>query len=237
MKYSHEKEHFYFGGKYLRSGVYGGLDGIVTTFAVVAGVIGANLSSAIILILGFANLIADGISMAVGDYLSTKSEGEYYKKEFNTENKLSKANPKNERKLFSEILKRKGYSSIDANKISLLVSKNKKFLVDSTLREEIGFLREDVAPGRNAIITFLSFIVFGFLPLVLFVIGAFFGVTIPNAFLWASVLSGVSLFCLGAVKSKITGQNWIGSGAITLLVGGIAAIAAYFVGEILARIV
>jgi len=80
-KKDYEELHSSSGGKYLKRGVYGRLDGVVTIFAVVAGVVGANLSSAIILILGFANLIADGISMAVGDYLSTKSQGEYYKAE------------------------------------------------------------------------------------------------------------------------------------------------------------
>ena len=81
QKRGNSELHSTSGGKYLKSWIYGGLDGVVTTFAVVAGVVGANLSSAIILILGFANLIADGISMAVGDYLSTKSQGEYYKAE------------------------------------------------------------------------------------------------------------------------------------------------------------
>ncbi|MFH1325167.1 MAG: VIT1/CCC1 transporter family protein, partial [archaeon] len=62
--------------KYLPEFVYGGIDGSVTTFAVVAGVMGASLSSAIVLILGFANLFADGFSMAVSNYLSTKSNAE-----------------------------------------------------------------------------------------------------------------------------------------------------------------
>ena len=65
--------------KYLPEFVYGGIDGSVTTFAVVAGAVGASLSSAIILILGFANLFADGFSMAVSNYLSTKSELEIHK--------------------------------------------------------------------------------------------------------------------------------------------------------------
>ena len=74
-------EHHTKEGKYLKSVVYGGLDGIITTFAIVAGVTGAALTSSIVLILGFANLLADGISMAVGDYLSTKSAQEYRKEE------------------------------------------------------------------------------------------------------------------------------------------------------------
>ena len=77
---------------YLPEFVYGGIDGVITTFAVVAGAIGANLSSSIILILGFANLFADGFSMATSNYLSTRSQVELHKghkdeKLFNTEAK------------------------------------------------------------------------------------------------------------------------------------------------------
>lgn len=77
-------------GKYLAEFVYGGTDGAVTTFAVVAGAIGASLSSAIILILGFANLFADGFSMAISNYLSVKSE-----KELNHRSKLFRDHGKN----------------------------------------------------------------------------------------------------------------------------------------------
>lgn len=72
--YRKHKNHVEY--KYLPEFVYGGIDGSVTTFAVVAGVIGASLSSSIILILGFANLFADGFSMATSDYLSIKTENE-----------------------------------------------------------------------------------------------------------------------------------------------------------------
>src|SRR3989338_10774556 len=88
----HKKE-----GKYIKSFVYGGLDGIITTFAVVAGVTGASLNAGIVLILGFANLTADGISMAFGDYLSTKAEKEYGRAERKKEEKAVQS-PKIEKK-------------------------------------------------------------------------------------------------------------------------------------------
>ncbi|MDP3975671.1 MAG: VIT1/CCC1 transporter family protein, partial [bacterium] len=72
-------------GKYLPEAVYGASDGIVTTFAIVSGVVGADLSTSIILILGFANLLADGFSMAAGNYLSIKSEKEYHREEYRRE--------------------------------------------------------------------------------------------------------------------------------------------------------
>lgn len=75
------EEHGGASHQYIGDMVYGGLDGIVTTFAVVSGVAGANLGSGVILILGMANLLADGLSMATGAYLSLKSELEYYQRE------------------------------------------------------------------------------------------------------------------------------------------------------------
>jgi len=71
------------GARYLPEFVYGGIDGAITTFAVVSGVLGASLSASIVLILGFANLIADGFSMAVSSYFSTKSRNDVNKKRAN----------------------------------------------------------------------------------------------------------------------------------------------------------
>lgn len=73
---SHGEKH-QSGGEYIKSAVYGGMDGIVTTYSVVMGVLGANLSMGVVLALGLANLFGDGLSMALGDYLSTKAEIEY----------------------------------------------------------------------------------------------------------------------------------------------------------------
>ena len=218
-KKNHEELHSSFGGKYLKSWVYGGLDGVVTTFAVVAGVVGASLSSAIILILGFANLIADGISMAVGDYLSTKSQGEYYKAEKGVEENETKKNPREEITRMGLLLIKKGFNRNDAKKISFLISKNKNYQADTMLHDELGLAYENV------------------LPLIIFIIGTVFNITIKNSFFWASILSGVSIFLLGVFKSKITNKNWFKSGMITFLIGGIAAVAAYFVGEILSKII
>lgn len=61
-------------GDYLKSAVFGGLDGIITTYSVVIGVFGAKLQVGVVLALGIANLIADGLSMSLGDFISTKSE-------------------------------------------------------------------------------------------------------------------------------------------------------------------
>lgn len=232
-----EAEHTVESGKYLKSAVYGGLDGIITTFAVIAGVVGASLNSTIILILGFANLIGDGISMAIGDYLSTKSESEYYKREEERERWEVRHNPSGEEKEMYEIYREKGYSPKDAKAMVKLLTKNKKYWIETMMHEELGLINEDVNPSRNAITTFLSFLTFGFIPLAIFVFGALFKININSPFLLTSVLSAIALFTLGSIKSKITNKKWYKSGIEMLLVGGLAAIAAYFVGEFISKLV
>src|SRR5512141_1628263 len=93
-------------GKYLGDAVYGALDGSITTFAVVAGVSGASLSSGIILILGFANLIGDGISMAVGNYLAKRSDASYRERE----RVLEQARTREHKDLLREIYRKKGFA-------------------------------------------------------------------------------------------------------------------------------
>lgn len=224
-------------GTYLKNWVYGGIDGIITTFAVVSGVVGANLSSSIILILGFANLIADGVSMAVGDYLSEKSKKDYYLVEKKNEEKFLKSDPKGEKTLLEKLYLNKGFNKKDSRTIVNIFAKNKNNLIKEILNEELDLNYERNKPVRGGIVTFLSFLFFGFIPLLLFVIASLFKITITNSFLWASLLSGAALFVLGVLKSRLTGKSWLNSGIQVLIVGGLAALAAYFVGELLASII
>jgi len=233
-----KNKHAHFkSGRYIKSFIYGGLDGTVTTFAVVAGVAGASLSSSVILILGFANLAADGISMAVSDYLSTKAEKEYDKNERKKEAKNIVKSPKFEKKELVKIYVKKGFSKKDAETISRILCKNKEACIDVMLSEELGIGNEDKNPVKNALVTFSSFVIFGFVPLLTYVISKMHYAFQNNTFLTASILTGLTLFLLGASKVKITGRNWLKSGAEMLLVGGITAIIAYFIGDVISKIV
>lgn len=220
-------------GRYLKSAVYGGLDGIITTFAVVAGVAGAALSAGVVLILGFANLIADGISMAIGDYLSSKSEREYQTAERTREAWEVEHYPEGEKKELVEIYTAKGIPAQDAEAMVSILAKNPKAWVDIMMVEELGIVGSDESPLANAAATFLSFGVFGFIPLLTYVVAAFVPFLRANSFLIAALLTGATLFVLGAVKVRITGKNWLVSGLETFVIGGIAAAAAYGVGVLL----
>ena len=236
VKYADE-QHTQAQGKYIKSLVYGGLDGIITTFAVVAGVAGASLSPSIVLILGFANLIADGLSMAIGDFLSTKAEREYYLAEKQREEWEIENFPEGEKREMIELYMDKGLEKKDAETISEILSKNNKSWVSVMMAEELGIIEDDSSPFKNALVTFISFIIFGFIPLLTYVVSKFLPFISANKFLLASILTGLTLFTLGAVKVKITNKNWVMSGLEMFIVGGIAAAAAYGIGALVSIIV
>ncbi|MCJ7694840.1 MAG: VIT1/CCC1 transporter family protein, partial [Anaerolineaceae bacterium] len=127
------EKHGGVGSQYIGSMVYGGLDGIVTTFAVVSGVAGADLGASVILILGMANLFADGFSMAVGAYLSEKSEKEYYEIERSREAWEVENFPEGERAELIEIYKQGGYSDVEAHDLVAIISKDKERWLDTMM--------------------------------------------------------------------------------------------------------
>jgi VIT1/CCC1 family predicted Fe2+/Mn2+ transporter len=213
--------------------IYGGLDGIITTFAVVSGVAGASLGSNIILILGLANLFADGFSMAVGSYLSTKSEQEYYERERQREAWEVEHYPEGEKTELFELYRLQGYSEEDAHKLVEIKSKDKKLWVDAMMLEELNMLKDDSNPIHNALATLVSFVVAGSVPLIVYLVGLFTPIAPNVSFPIALALSGLALFGLGAAKVLVTQNNPWRSGLEMLMVGGLAAGVAYVVGALL----
>ncbi len=236
LRISHDVGHEPHGsnsGKYIKSIVYGGLDGIITTFAVVAGVAGATLPVGIVLILGFANLIADGLAMAFGDFLSTRAEEEFYGAERDREEWEFDNHLEGEKRELVELYLEKGLSGEDAETIVDILAKDRDTMVDVMMVEELGLFKSDQSPLGNALATFLSFVLFGFVPLLSYVVG-YVGKLGPKfGFSWACVLTALTLFALGSLKARFTDRPWAGSGLEMLLVGGIAALAAFGIGHLL----
>ena len=228
-----EEKHTAEQGQYIKSLIYGGLDGIITTFAIVAGVAGASLSAGIVLIMGFANLIADGLSMAIGDYLSTKAEVEYKQAERERETWEVENYPEGEKQELVELYVQKGVDEEDAIQITELISKNKKAWIDIMMVEELGIVEENESPIMNGLVTFFSFIAFGFVPLMAYVFSRVSQMINIPVFSMACILTGITLFALGVLKVKFTGKNWFVSGLEMLIVGGVAAAAAYGIGALL----
>lgn len=218
---------------YIGDMVYGGLDGIVTTFAVVSGVAGARLGSEIILIMGMANLFADGFSMATGAYLSTKSEQEYYQHERQRESWEVEHFPDGERAELFEVYRSRGYSEEDAQGLVDIQTSDPERWVDAMMIDELGMLPDDRKPLLSSLATLISFVVAGSVPLLVYFWGLFVKTPAQDAFPISLGLSGLALFALGAAKVLVTKRNPFKSGLEMLLVGGLAAGVAYIVGALL----
>jgi VIT1/CCC1 family predicted Fe2+/Mn2+ transporter len=227
------EEHGSTSHQYIGDLVYGGLDGIVTTFAIVSGVAGAELGSDVILILGLANLFADGLSMAAGAYLSSKSEREYYQRERERETWEVEHLPEGERTELEELYRAKGYDPEDASALARIHSSDEKLWVDEMMVQELGLLPDERTPVFSALATLGSFVVSGSVPLVIYVLGLFIPINPVVSFAVSVVLSAIALFALGAAKVVVTERSWLRSGLEMLLVGGLAAGVAYLVGHLL----
>ncbi len=229
------EEHGSESSQFIGNMVYGGLDGIISVFAVVSGVAGASLTSGVLLILGAANLLGDGISMGIGAFLSQKSEKEYYQKERERESWEVENYPEGEKNELLAIYKNRGYSKEDAKKLVEIQSKDKDRWVDEMMVTELGMMKDERKPSSAALMTFGAFVLFGTLPLIIYMIDTVFhtNLSMPTMFLISILLSGLSLFGLGAAKYFITKRNPLVSGLEMLIVGGLAAAVSYLIGVLL----
>ena len=230
-KVSHSEDHSKVGG-YIKSIVFGGLDGIITTFAVVAGAAGGGLSVDVILILGFSSVFADAVSMGVGDALSTKAENEYILAEKRREEWELENYPEGEIEEMIDLYESKGLPRQDAETVIKIMAKHKDFFVNVMMAEELELQvpDEDDNPWVEGGVTFASFVFFGTIPLLAYAI--FYSVELYDSerFIVACCLTGVCLFSLGVTKSRFTGQKWYYAGSEIFLLGSAVAGLAYFIG-------
>jgi VIT1/CCC1 family predicted Fe2+/Mn2+ transporter len=227
------EEHGGMSAQYMSSMVYGGLDGIITTFAVVSGVAGADLSADVVLILGIANLLADGFSMATGEYLSAKSDREYYQREWQREAWEVDHFPEGERAELHEIYRGQGYPDADAARLVEIQTRDRRRWIDALMVGELRMLEGESTPLMSGIATLVAFVVAGSVPLVVYLLGLVIPIAEAISFPVSIALSGMALFGLGAAKVLVTERNAWRSGAEMLLVGGLAASVAYLVGTLL----
>lgn len=213
-------------GSHLRDAVYGGIDGAVTTFAIVAGVAGAGLSPTVILALGFANVLADGFSMAAGNYSGTKADLENLNRIRAMEERHIELEPDGEREELRQILAMKGLKGDVLAAAVRTVSANRAAWIDLMLVDEHGLSPSLPNPLTAALTTFFAFLTAGLVPLLPFLFG------LPNAFPVAGIATAVVFFVIGTAKSHWSLRSWWSSGAETLAIGGLAAGIAYLVGTL-----
>ncbi|SMO51717.1 VIT1/CCC1 transporter family protein [Fodinibius sediminis] len=222
--------------KYLAEFVYGGIDGSVTTFAVVAGSAGADLAPAIIIILGFANLIADGFSMSVGSYLSNKSELENFRKHERREHWEVENMPEQETEEVRNIFREKGFEGPLLEKVVTVITNDKERWVDVMMKEELAMMKRSKSPLAMGIVTFISFIIVGLVPLLIYILDYVTSAPLNHLFTSSIILTSLSFVGIGFLKSIVTQTSKLKSIGETLLLGTIAAVLAYYTGHFLEKL-
>lgn len=210
----------------LRDAVYGGIDGTVTTFAIVAGVAGAGLSPFIIVVLGLANVLADGFSMAAANYSGTKADQDNVRRIRQIEERHIKVYPKGEWLEAREILSRKGLKGRVLDQATDAITNDKESWIALMMEGEYGMGGIEPHPLRAALTTFLSFLLAGLVPLLPFLFG------LDNAFAISAGMTMATFFAIGALKSFWSLSPWWRSAGETLLIGGSAAALAFGVGTL-----
>jgi VIT1/CCC1 family predicted Fe2+/Mn2+ transporter len=212
---------------YLGDFVLGAIDGTVTTFAIVAGVAGAGLPRGVALVLGVANLVADGFSMAVGNYLSTKAERQVVDRVRMIEAQHIDEVPEGEREEIRQIFAAKGFEGDLLTQIVNVITDDRHRWIDTMVTEEFGLRIETPSPVRAALVTFVAFIIAGSVPLAPFFFSAD---QMENAFGVSTLTTGFTFFVIGLVKGHVVSGSKLLSGLETLLIGSAAASLAYVVG-------
>ena len=220
---------------YLKEIVYGGIDGIITTFAVVSGFAGAkhtgfvSLPTLVVLLFGFANLFADGLSMGLSSFLSTRSERDVYRAIKTKLRFFIKHHPNQARQETKKILSQQGFSRSETDDIASHFSNHPKPWLDWLLVNKHNFANTEQDNHKlMALTTFFSFIIFGFIPLVPYILLQ----AHPQLFLFSIIATSFALVILGMLRSQATTISLSRSIIETVTLGSLAASVAYFVGSL-----
>lgn len=212
---------------YIRDFIYGSIDGTVTTFAIVSGVVGAGMSNQAIIILGLANVLADGFSMASSNYLGTKSEIDERNLIHRYEKEQIAYKPEGEKEEIRQIFQMKGFTGPDLEKIVEVISQNENEWLKIMMQEEYGFGLKMRNPWKSAISTFVAFVICGIVPLLPFMLN------LRHDFFISSIFAAITFFLVGALKSRWSLESFYMSGMKTLLIGAVSSAIAYLTGSFL----
>ncbi|MER7544205.1 VIT1/CCC1 transporter family protein [Actinomadura sp.] len=214
-------------GGWLRPAVFGAMDGLVSNFALIAGVAGGQAGQKVVLLAGLAGLAAGAFSMAAGEYISVASQSELAEAEIEVERLELARHPAAEERELAEVFEARGVDAETAAEVARQLSRDPDEALEVHTREELGVTPGDLpSPVLAAGSSFLSFAVGAVLPVLPYLLGA--------ASLWpAAIVAALGLFSAGALVSRITTRPWWFGGARQLLFGAAAAGVTYAVGALI----
>jgi VIT1/CCC1 family predicted Fe2+/Mn2+ transporter len=214
-------------GGWLRPTVFGMMDGLVSNFALIAGVAGAGSSVSVraVVLAGLAGLVGGAFSMATGEYVSVQSQNESARAEIEVERHELRHNAAAELAELAQMYVERGVEPDLARSVAAQLSRDPDQALTVHVREELGMDPHALpSPWTAAGSSLLSFSVGALIPLLPYLIGA--------QVLWLSaVLAFIALFGAGALTSRFTERDWLYSGVRQLLVGGLAATVTYAMGQ------
>ncbi|GAB3664118.1 VIT1/CCC1 transporter family protein [Actinocorallia lasiicapitis] len=220
-------EHRDVNGGWLRPAVFGAMDGLVSNFALIAGVAGGQASHKIVVLAGLAGLAAGAFSMAAGEYISVASQSELAQAEIETERRELIKNPKAELEELTQLYEARGLDRGLAEQVAVALSRDPAEALEIHSREELGVVLDDLpSPVLAAVSSFLAFSVGATLPVLPYLLGA-------DGLLPSAVLAVLGLFGAGALVSRVTARSWWFSGLRQLAFGASAAAITYGVGSLI----
>lgn len=212
-------------GGWLRAGVFGAMDGLVTNIALVAGVGGGGADRHTIILSGMAGLVAGAFSMALGEFASVDTQNDAVANEVRVERAEILRNPDAEEAELADMYHRMGLSRSTAEAVAKEVHADPELAVKVHIAQELGVDPDDQpSPWTAAISSFVAFAVGGVFPIITYLLGS-------SSLLLALLVGGVGLFVAGAITARFTTRSWWVSGLRQLLFGAIAAAATYAVGS------
>lgn len=216
---------------YLGDFILGAVDGAVTTFAIVAGAAGAGLSNGVVLVLGIANVLADGFSMAAGNFLRARADQQLLEQMRKAEEQHIDTIPDGEREEVRQIFRAKGFEGEVLEKIVEVITQDRHQWVNTMLTEEWGLRLDTPSAWKAGLTTFVAFLLAGAIPLIPAVINL--NGLAEVTFFYSSILTGITFFIIGVIRGRVLDGRPIISGIETFLIGSGAAAVAYFVGVLL----
>lgn len=213
----------------LRAAVFGVNDGLISNMSLILGMAGANSSQHIIILAGVAGLLAGACSMAAGEYISVRSQREVFEYQIGIERKELEEYPEEEAEELSLIYEARGVPREEAEKIAALMIKNPETGLNTLAREELGLNPDDlVSPVGAMLSSFFSFAIGAFIPLIPFLFD-YFSWKLPSSI----ILTGLTLFCIGAILSLYSNRHPLLLGLRMLAIGCAAGALTYFIGHLL----